>query len=115
MPAVEVTCEYVDWWNTLTEQEQDEATAVIELLQERGVQLRFPHSSGIEGSKHAHMRELRIQAHGDPIRIFYAFDPRRVAVLLIGGCKSGKGNRFYPEMIRLAERLYDEHLASLQL
>lgn len=114
MWAVEVTNAFELWFNELTEQEQDEATAVIELLQERGVQLRHPLSSGIEGSRHAHMRELRIQAHGDPIRIFYAFDPRRVAVL-IGGIKTGKGKRFYRGMIPRADKLYDEHLASLKL
>lgn len=114
MWAVEVSDAFVSWWNELTEQEQDDATAVIELLQERGVQLRFPLSSGIEGSRHAHMRELRIQSHGDPIRILYAFDPRRVAVLLIGGIKTGKGNRFYREMVPVADRLYDEHLQSLE-
>lgn len=73
----------------LTEGQQNDATATVELLMERGPQLRFPHSSGIEGSKHQHMRELRVQSGGDPIRIFYAFDPRRTAILLIGGEKTG--------------------------
>ncbi len=60
------------------------------------------------------MRELRIQSHGDPIRIFYAFDPRRVAVLLIGGLKSGNERRFYKVFIAQADKLYDEHLNSLK-
>ncbi len=58
------------------------------------------------------MRELRIQSGGDPIRIFYAFDPRRAAILLIGGHKTG-ADRFYEQMIPIADRLYDEHLAEL--
>ena len=82
MWEVEATDAFEDWWRTLTEQEQDDVTATVELLAERGPKLPFPYSSGIEGSKYSHMRELRIQSHGDPIRVFYAFDPRRVAVLL---------------------------------
>ena len=58
------------------------------------------------------MRELRIQAKGAPIRVFYAFDPRRTAILLIGGDKSGD-KRFYKRMIRIADDLYDVHLEEL--
>jgi hypothetical protein len=58
------------------------------------------------------MKELRTQHQGKPIRTFFAFDPRRTAILLIGGDKSGK-KRFYDEMIPIADRLYDEHLQQL--
>lgn len=60
------------------------------------------------------MRELRIQSHGDPLRVFYAFDPSRSAVLLIGGNKTGKEKRFYKTMVPKADALYDEHLNNLQ-
>jgi hypothetical protein len=60
------TAVFEDWWGELSEQEQDDVTAIVELLQEMGPQLPFPHSSGVEGSRHRHMRELRIQSHGDP-------------------------------------------------
>ena len=56
---------------------------------EHGPQLRFPHSSGVAGSTHTHMRELRVQSGGRPLCIFYAFDPRRTAILLVGGDKTG--------------------------
>ncbi len=59
------------------------------------------------------MRELRIQCGGKPLRIFYAFDPRRAAILLIGGDKTGE-KRFYKRMIPVADRLYDKHLEELQ-
>ena len=114
MWEVETTDAFDDWWQKLTEQEQDDVTAVVELLEERGAHLPFPHSSGIEGSRFSHMRELRIQSHGDPIREFYAFDPRRVAVLLIGGIKTGKEKRFYKEYVPRADKLYEEHLKSLE-
>lgn len=59
------------------------------------------------------MRELRVQSGGQPIRIFYAFDPRRAAILLIGGNKAGR-KRFHEEMIARADRLYDDHIAELR-
>lgn len=114
MWEVETTDAFDDWWRALTEQEQDDVTAVVELLEERGAHLPFPYSSGIEGSRFSHMRELRIQSHGDPIRVFYAFDPRRVAVLLIGGMKTGEEKRFYKKYVPRADRLYEEHLKSLE-
>ena len=86
---VEYTDEFGLWWETLTEDEQDSVAVVVGLLEARGPHLPFPYSSGIAGSRHSHMRELRIQHAGDPYRILYAFDPRRVALLLIGGKKTG--------------------------
>ena len=75
--------------------------------------MEFPHSSGVHSSRHRNMRELRVQSGGRPLRIFYAFDPRRSAILLIGGDKTGN-NRFYPRLVRRADQLYDEHLARLR-
>ena len=69
-------------------------------------------SSAIKGSRHEHMRELRIQVKGAPIRVFYAFDPRRTAILLVGGDKTGD-KRFYKRMIPIADDLYDVHLDEL--
>ncbi len=111
---IEATNAFEDWWQTLTEQEQNDVTAVVELLGERGPDLPFPYSSAIQGSQFAHMRELRIQSHGDPLRVFYAFDPRRVAVLLIGGNKTGKEKRFYKQYVQRADTLYENHVQSLK-
>ncbi len=113
--TVEFTDEFEEWWKNLSESQQDDATAVVELLEEDGPGLRFPRSSGIEGSRYEHMRELRVQSSGKPIRIFYAFDPRRVAVLLIGGDSGDKigTNRFYEEYAPVADRLYDEHMEQI--
>ena len=71
--------------------------------------LRFPHSSGVKGSKHDHMRELRIQHQGRPYRVLYAFDPRRVAILLIGGDKTGDDRWYetYKTRICRVERDYE--------
>lgn len=69
--------------------------------------------TGIMGSRHTHMRELRVQSRGTPLRIIYAFDPRRTAILPIGGDKTGK-DRFYEEHVPLADDLYDIHLEELK-
>ena len=110
---VEYTDEFEEWWNRLNEAEQIDVAAVVELLAEKGPQLPHPYSSGINESKHTHMRELRIQHGGRPYRTLYAFDPRRMAILLLGGDKTGN-NRWYEENIPIADRLYDEHLQSLE-
>jgi hypothetical protein len=91
---------------------QDDIDRVVGLLEARGPQLPFPYSSGIEGSRHPHMRELRIQSGGEPYRVFYAFNPRRTAILLIGGNKGGD-DRFYDTMIPLADGLCDAYLKEI--
>jgi hypothetical protein len=59
------------------------------------------------------MRELRTQHEGRPYRTLYAFDPRRAAILLIGGDKTGN-NRWYEELVPFADQLYDNHLDELR-
>jgi hypothetical protein len=110
---VEHTDEFAQWYQALTEAQQDDVTAAGLLLMEMGPQLPFPHSSGINGSKHAHMRELRVQSSGRPLRVFYAFDPRRSAILLIGGDKTGD-RRFYERMVPIADELYDIYIAEIR-
>lgn len=116
IPSVEWLVEYTDefsgWWDTLSESEQGRVSAHVGLVERKGPQLGFPYSSGINGSRHSHMRELRVKSKGDQLRVFYAFDPRRAAILLIGGDKTGD-DRFYERMIPVADDLYDVHLAEL--
>jgi hypothetical protein len=110
---VEYSDEFGEWWETLTEGEQIDVDAYIQELERRGPMLPFPYSSDVKGSKHGTMRELRVQSGGKALRIFYAFDPRRTAILLIGGRKAGN-KRFYERFVPLADRLYDQHLAELK-
>jgi hypothetical protein len=110
--AVEYTDEFGQWWRILTEPEQADVDAHVQELERRGPMLPFPYSSDVKGSRHGAMRELRVQSGGKPIRIFYAFDSRRTAILLIGGRKGGN-KRFYNQLVRVADRLFDQHLAEL--
>ncbi|HEV8553167.1 MAG TPA: type II toxin-antitoxin system RelE/ParE family toxin [Casimicrobiaceae bacterium] len=110
---VEYTDEFGAWWNGLSEAEHESVDASVRLLEARGPSLPFPYSSGIEMSKHGHMRELRIQHRGRPYRVLYAFDPRRSAILLLGGDKTGD-DRWYETNVPVADRLYDEHLELLR-
>jgi hypothetical protein len=110
---VEVTDECRAWLEGLEETDFDAVDFSVDLLIEHGPQLDHPHTSKVNGSRHAHMRELRVQSGGKPLRLFYAFDPRRTAIILIGGDKTGD-KRFYKRMIPAADDLYDEHLAELR-
>jgi hypothetical protein len=110
---VEYTDEFEAWWDGLDGDTQVSIDAVVGLLMALGPQLPHPYSSGIRQSKHGHMRELRVQHAGAPIRILYAFDPRRSAILLLGGDKGGD-DRWYDTHVPVADRLYEEHLQVLR-
>jgi hypothetical protein len=111
--GIEFTDEFEEWRDALSEEEQDSARTSIVLLRDKGPSLRFPYTSGVMASRHQHMRELRIQHQGRPYRILFAFDPLRIAILLIGGDKTGD-DRWYDAYVPFADRLYDEHLEELK-
>jgi hypothetical protein len=107
------TDEFEDWWKGLCEEEQDSVDRVVRLLAEHGASLPYPYSSGVASSDFPHMRELRIQHAGQPYRVLYAFDPKRRAVLLIGGVKTGD-DRWYEVHVPIADRIYREYLAEIE-
>ena len=107
---VEFTDEFEAWWDTLTSEEQQAIDAAVRVLEERGPGLGRPLVDTITGSRHANMKELRVAT----ARILFAFDPRRSAILLIGGDKRDRWQEFYDEMIPLADKLFDEHLNDLE-
>ena len=110
---VEYTDEFFGWFDILTEAEQDSVAASVGLLESLGPELPFPYSSRITSSRHAHRRELRVQHRGKPLRVLYAFDPRRTAILLLGGDRTG-ADRWYEVNVPLADALYDSHLDALK-
>ena len=110
---VEVTDEFKDWWNGLTEAEHISVERTVLLLVERGPHLPFPYSSKVNGSRHPAIRELRVQHQGHPYRVLYIFDSRRVALLLLGGDKAGD-DRWYEKNVPLADQLYEKYLAEIE-
>lgn len=112
MWEIEFTDQFGEWWEGLTEIEQDLLDAVIKKLEEHGPALGRPFADTVTGSRHPNMKELR--PVGSYIRAFFVFDPRRAAILLIGGDKAGRWKKFYEETIPLADALYDEHIELLR-
>jgi hypothetical protein len=102
---------FSDWYAELDEKDSDSVYQAVARLEVFGVTLGYPHSSAIKGSSIA-MRELRVQSGGKPLRILYAFDPYRQAVLILGGDKTGDA-KFYECLIPKAESAYMSYLATL--
>jgi hypothetical protein len=110
--SVEFTDEFGIWFRGLDDQAQRAIAAAIEKLQENGPALGRPFVDTLTGSRLANMKELR-PMHGH-VRILFAFDPRRTAILLLGGDKSGQWQAWYRDAIPAAERLYEIYLAELR-
>ena len=106
---VEYTEQFEVWWTTLSLEEQRHIAQAVALLAEHGPSLGRPLVDTVTGSKHANLEELRAST----TRTLFAFDPRRSAILLLGGDKSGKWQSWYRDLIRLADDLFDEHLHTL--
>jgi len=93
---------------------QVECYAHLRLLEKFGPSLGRPHVDTLNGSKHANMKELRFSADNGVWRLAFAFDPKRHAILLVCGDKSGSSQkRFYKEMIKKADNRFDNHLSKL--
>lgn len=110
---VEFTDEFAEWWNTLDEGEQEDVQASVILLRERGPTLGRPHVDLVMTSTYPNMKELRTQHDGRPYRTLFAFDPRRIAILLIGGDETGN-DRWYLEFVPRADKIYAEHLRQVE-
>jgi len=104
--------EFERWFVTLEGAIRVEIAAKISLLQQVGPTLGRPHADTLKGSAYPNMKELRVQIGGDPWRIFFAFDPKRSAILLVGGNKSGDV-RFYEVNLPIADERYRNHLTTL--
>jgi hypothetical protein len=110
---VEVTDEFLAWYDTLPLPAAEAVSRDVDLLERYGPTLAYPHTSAIFGSRHSHMRELRVDHARRHFRILYAFDPRRTAIVLLGGNKTGD-DRWYTENVPRADRLYDDYLDELR-
>src|SRR5947209_2711054 len=99
MWEVTTTEQFDEWFAALDEEAQAEVIAKVNLLKLLGPSLSRPHADTLKGSKHANMKELRADTSSSVLRIAFAFDPRRIAVLIVAGNKSGVGQkRFYKRL-----------------
>ena len=113
MWEVEVTNEFLDWWATLSIEQQEAVTDRVDVLSEQGPDLGRPIVDRIHSSRHQSMKELRA-AKGGALRVLFSFDPRRQAILLLGADKTGKWNDWYEWAVPLADDLYDGYLQELK-
>ncbi len=111
---IEYTDQFAAWWDSLEMNVQVSIRAGVGVLADIGPTLGRPLVDHIEASRHHNMKELRITEQGREYRSLFAFDPRRTAILLIGGDKTGQWERWYREFIPIADDLYDEHLGELR-
>jgi hypothetical protein len=112
MWEIEGIDEFEAWFLALSAAEAAAVIAVVDLLAQSGPSLRRPLVGHIKGSRHANMREL-IVTYGD-LRILFAFDPRRTAILLLGGSKTDQWTAWYEKNVPVADERYDAYLAELR-
>jgi hypothetical protein len=108
---VDSTAEVQKWLDDLSPQDTPRVSAALDLLREGGPGLGRPMVDSVKGSRHHNMKELR--PRGGNIRVLFAFDPRRHAVLLVGGDKTNDWRGWYERNIPLADRLFDDHLKTI--
>ena len=111
MWEIEYTDEFGEWWDSLTRDQQEALDDRVMLLTEVGPSLKPPWSA--RSHRHANMKELRVSKAG-ALRVLFAFDPRRHAILLLGGDKSGQWQEWHQWAIPRADELYDTHLDALR-
>ncbi len=110
---VNITDEFRDWWDGLKVAQQEDVAARVELLEQNGPVLGRPVVDRVKASAFHNMKELRCSSDG-ALRVLFAFDPRREAILLLGGDKSGDWSEWYERAVPEADRLYTEYLRDLR-
>jgi hypothetical protein len=115
--TVELHAEVDAWFMRLVEEDHETADLIeqaIDMLTERGPTLGRPLVDRLKGSTYHNMKELRPASAGSSeVRILFAFDPRRCAILLVAGDKAGNWRDWYGWAVPLAEQRYDEHLDAM--
>ena len=106
--------QFEPWWESLDEEQQEALAARVSLLQQQGPNLKRPYVGEIQGSAFdPAMKELICNESGS-LRVLFIFDPRRQAVLLVGGDKTGRWQEWYDEAIPEADDLYRKYLKELE-
>jgi hypothetical protein len=113
--VVELSNEFEPEFKLLHSAVRNEILAHSRLLQQFGPLLGRPRADTLDNSRHTNMKELRFDAADGVWRVAFAFDPRRRAILLLAGDKSGGSEkRFYKQFIAKADERLDFHLARLK-
>jgi hypothetical protein len=113
--TVEIGDEFEPEFHELPKDVRMEILALSRVLQQFGPQLGRPRVDTLNGSRHANMKELRFSAADGEWRVAFAFDPKRTAILLVAGDKSGVSERrFYAKLIAKADERFDAHVARLK-
>jgi hypothetical protein len=113
MWEITTTDTFDGWFDALDDTDRTNVLAALLVLREKGPTLSRPYADTVKGSQYSNMKELRVQSKGNPIRAFFAFDPKRAGILLCAGEKTGNEKRFYEVMIPLADREFTAHLKKL--
>lgn len=104
-----------EWLDGLDEDSYDAVVAALEILEDKGPNLGRPLVDTIQHSDHSNMKELRPGTKGrGAIRILFAFDPERRAIMLVAGDKENKWKSWYKEFIPVADNLWKEHLGRIK-
>jgi hypothetical protein len=107
--------EFEQEFDELAPEVQDELYAEAKFLERFGPQTGRPHVDSLKGSRFSNMKELRFEAADGEWRVAFAFDPKRRAVLLVAGDKTGRSEKkFYQRLIAKADRRYERHLQNLK-
>jgi hypothetical protein len=109
MWEIEFSEEFEAWWRELVLAQQEILDQRLRLLADQGLGLGRPTVDTLTRSKIPNLKELRAGS----VRVLFVFDPRRHAILLIGGDKRGRWSRWYDEAIPLAERIYAHHVEKM--
>ncbi len=113
--VVEFHKDFEPEFDALPEEVQNKLLARASLLETFGSELGRPHVDTLNGSQYSNMKELRLRAANGVWRVAFAFDPKRNAILLVAGDKSGGSeNRFYKQLIKTADKRFEAHLAQLK-
>lgn len=114
MWEIERTDEIAEWISSLDDDAKESIFRDLMILKTIGPSLGRPYVDTVKNSKFTNMKELRVQSKFKVLRLFFAFDPERKAIMLIGGDKKGD-KRFYEKMISIADALYEKHVKQLRL
>lgn len=105
----------VTWLDGLDQDSYEQVVAALQLLAERGPHLGRPLVDTVKASRHKNMKELRPGSSGrSELRVLFAFDPERQAIMLVAGDKAGKWQKWYKVNIPIADKMFDRHLRRIE-